>query len=132
MAPSAVLRAREAAPRASEKPTPMAMAGARMAMPTARHSNMVSQPCATVHSSTLSEATAANPVIAWTTVSQNGRLIGRRNIHDASTPPMAMPASTVASIAVKASEVAVTNCSINRNHSTSSPSEANPEMATTQ
>lgn len=132
IAPAARLRAREAAPRASEKPTPIAKAGARIARPTARHSDIVSQPCFTVHSSALIDATVANPVSAWVSASQKARLMRRRNRRDASRPPAAMPASTVASMAVNASAVAVTNCSISRNHSTSRPSEAKPEMATTQ
>ena len=78
-------------------------------MPTARHSDMVSHPCLTVHSSALIDATVASPVRAWMNASQKPRLMRRRNRRDANRPPAAMPASTVASIAVNASEVAVTN-----------------------
>ena len=46
-------------------------------------------------------------------------------------PPIAMPPSTVVSIAVNASVVATTNCSISRNHTSSSANEAKPETATT-
>ena len=76
--------------------------------------------------------TAATPVVAWTMPRIVDRSRGDRRIMAASMPPAAIPPSTVVSIAVKASVVATTNCSINRNHTISRPSEAKPETATTR
>ncbi len=106
---------------------PMKNDGGRIAISTAGHSSIVFQPCFTVHSRNDMLATAAMPVIAWAMPSSADRSRRERRITAATSPPSAMPPSTVVNIAVKASVVAMTNCSINRNHTISRPREAKPE-----
>ncbi len=100
-------------------------------MSTAGQRSIVFQPCFTVQSRNDMLMTAAMPVIAWAMPNSADRSRRERRITAATSPPSAMPPSTVVNIAVKASVVAVTNCNIRRNQTISSPSEAKPETATT-
>jgi hypothetical protein len=120
-----------AMPSASGNPMPMKSDGGRIAITTACQRPMVFQPCSTVHKRKAMLPTAATPVSACTMPSAATWSRGVLRIHAAINPPIAIPPRTTASMAVNACVVAMTNCSINRNHTISRPSEAKPETMTT-